>query len=47
MPYYGLAIRAQAMVIEALNTLLKVITRVTRISGRYISNLVKKAVENS
>jgi hypothetical protein len=47
MPYYGLATRAQAVVIKALGTLLKLITQITGISGRHISNLVKKAVENS
>src|SRR6266704_1978185 len=46
MPHYGLAMRAQAVVIKALGTPLKVITYVTRISARHISNLVKKAVEN-
>jgi len=46
MPYYGLATRAQAVVMKALNTPLKVITRITGISGRHIGNLVKKAVEN-
>jgi len=34
------------VVIKALNTPLKVITRITGISGRHIGNLVKKAVEN-
>ena len=47
MPCYGLVIRAQAVVIKALGTPLKVITYVTRISARYIGNLVKKVVENS
>jgi hypothetical protein len=47
MPYYSLAIRAQAIVIRALGTPLKVITCVTGISSKYISNLLKKAVENS
>jgi hypothetical protein len=47
MPYYGLAIRAQAVVIKALGTPLKLITEITGISGKYIGNLVKKAVENS
>ena len=46
MPRYGLAIRAQAVVINALGTPLKVITYITRISARHIGNLVKKAVEN-
>jgi len=46
MPHYGLVIRAQAVVIKALGTPLKVITYVTRISARHIGNLVKKAVEN-
>jgi hypothetical protein len=47
MPYYGLIIRAQAVVIKALGILLKLITKITRISSKYISNLVKKVVENS
>ena len=47
MPRYGLATRAQAVVIKALGIPLKIITYVTGISARYISNLVKKAVENS
>ena len=46
MPRYGLATRAQAVVIKALGTPLKIITNVTGISARHISNLVKKAVEN-
>ena len=46
MPRYGLAMRAQAVVMKALGTPLKVITYITGISARYISNLVKKAVEN-
>ena len=46
MPYYGLATRAQAVVMKALGTPLKVITHITRISARHIGNLVKKAVEN-
>jgi hypothetical protein len=46
MPYYGLATRAQAIVMKALGTPLKLITQIIRISGRHISNLVKKAVEN-
>ena len=46
MPRYGLATRAQAVVIKALGTPLKVITHVTEISARHIGNLVKKAVEN-
>ena len=46
MPYYGLAMRAQAVVIKALGTPLKLITQITGISGRHIGNLVKKAVEN-
>jgi len=46
MPYYGLATRAQAVVMKALGTPLKLITQVTGISGRHIGNLVKKAVEN-
>ena len=40
MPYYGLATRAQTVVIKALGTLLKLITKITRISGKYIDNLV-------
>ena len=47
MPYYGLATRAQAVVMRALGTPLKVITCVTGISSKHISNLLKKAVENS
>ena len=47
MPYYGLATRAQAVVIKALGTPLKLITKITRISGKHIGNLVKKVVENS
>jgi len=46
MPYYGLATRAQAVVIKALGTPLKLITEITGISGKHIGNLVKKAVEN-
>ena len=46
MPYYGLATRAQAVVMRALGTPLKVITCVTGISSKHISNLLKKAVEN-
>ena len=46
MPRYGLTIRAQAVVMKALGTPLKVITYITRISARHIGNLVKKAVEN-
>jgi len=46
MPRYGLATRAQAIVMKALGTPLKVITHITRISARHIGNLVKKAVEN-
>ena len=46
MPYYGLVIRAQAIVIKALGTPLKLITKVTGISSKHISNLLKKAVEN-
>ena len=46
MPYYGLVIRAQAIVIKALGTPLKLITKVTGISGKHISNLLKKAVKN-
>ena len=46
IPYYGLATRAQAIVIKALRTPLKVITHITRISAKHIGNLVKKAVEN-
>jgi len=46
MPRYGLATRAQAVVMKALGTPLKVITHVTGISARHIGNLVKKAVEN-
>ena len=47
MPYYGLATRAQAIVIKALGTLLKLITKITRISGKHIGNRVKNIVENS
>ena len=47
MPYYGLATRAQAVVMKTLGTPLKLITEVTGISGKYIGNLLKKAVENS
>ena len=47
MPYYGLATRAQAIIIKALGTPLKLITQITGISGRHIRNLAKKAVENS
>jgi N-acyl-D-aspartate/D-glutamate deacylase len=46
MPYYGLATRAQAVVIKTLGIPLKLITKVTGISGKYIGNLLKKAVEN-
>ena len=46
MPYYGLATRAQAVVMKALGTPLKLITQVTGISGKHIGNLLKKAVEN-
>jgi hypothetical protein len=46
MPRYGLATRAQAVVMKALGTPLKVITHVARISAGHIGNLVKKAVEN-
>ena len=46
MPRYGLATRAQAVVMKALGTPLKVITCITGISARHIGNLVKKAVEN-
>jgi hypothetical protein len=46
MPYYGLVMRAQAVVIRALGTPLKAITKVTGISTKYIGNLLKKAVEN-
>ena len=46
MPYYGLTTRAQAIVIKALGTPLKLITQVTGISGKYVSNLLKKAVKN-
>jgi hypothetical protein len=46
MPYYGLVTRAQAVVIRALGTPLKAITKVTGISTKYIGNLLKKAVEN-
>ena len=46
MPRYGLATRAQAVVMKALGTPLKIITDVTGISARHIGNLVKKAVEN-
>ncbi|OCK95484.1 uncharacterized protein K441DRAFT_716285 [Cenococcum geophilum 1.58] len=47
MPRYGLATRAQAVVMKALGTPLKVIAHVTGISARHIGNLVKKVVENS
>ena len=47
MPYYGLTTRAQAVVIKALGTPLKLITKITGISGKHIGNLVKKVVENS
>ena len=47
MPRYSLITRAQAVVIKALGTPLKIITNVTRISARHIGNLVKKVVENS
>ena len=46
MPSYGLATRAQAVVMRALGTPLKVITCVTGISSKHIGNLLKKAVEN-
>ena len=46
MPSYGLVTRAQAVVMRALGTPLKVITCVTGISSKHISNLLKKAVEN-
>ena len=46
MPYYGLATRAQAVVIRALGTPLKTITQVTGISTKHISNLLKRAVKN-
>ena len=46
MPRYGLATRAQAVVMKALGTPLKIITCITGISARHIGNLVKKAVEN-
>jgi hypothetical protein len=46
MPYYGLATRAQAVVMQTLGTPLKLITEVTGISGKHIGNLLKKAVEN-
>ena len=46
MPCYGLAIRAQTVIMKALRTPLKVITQVTGISARHIGNLVKKAVKN-
>jgi len=46
MPYYGLATRAQAVVMRALGTPLKVITQVTGISTKHIGNLLKRAVEN-
>ena len=39
MPYYGLATRAQAIVMKALGTPLKLITQITGISGRHIGNL--------
>jgi len=45
MPYYGLARRAQAVVLRALSTL-KAITQVTRVSTKHIGNLLKRAVEN-
>ena len=47
MPSYGLVTRAQAVVMRALGTPLKVITCVTRISSKHISNLLKKAIKNS
>jgi hypothetical protein len=47
IPYYGLTTRAQAIIIKALGTPLKLITKITGISGKHISNLVKKVVENS
>ena len=47
MPYYSLATRAQAVVIQALGTPLKVITQVTRISTKHIGNLLKKVVKNN
>ena len=47
MPYYGLITRAQAVVIKALGIPLKLITKITGISSKYIGNLVKKVVENS
>ena len=46
MPYYGLATRAQAVVMKALGTPLNLITQATGISGKHIGNLLKKAVEN-
>src|ERR1700723_3210273 len=46
MPSYGLATRAQAVVMRALGTPLKVITCVTGISSKHIGNLLKKVVEN-
>jgi transposase len=46
MPYYGLATRAQAVVMRALGTPLKAIAQVTGISTKHIGNLLKKAVEN-
>ena len=47
MPYYGLATRAQAVVMRALGTPLKAITQVTGVSTKHIGNLLKRAVENS
>ena len=46
MPYYGLATRAQAVVMKALGTPLKLITQATGISSKHIGNLLKKAVAN-
>ena len=46
MPYYGLATRAQAVVMRALGTPLKAIAQVTGISTKHIGNLLKKVVEN-
>ena len=45
--FYGLTTRAQAVVIKALGTPLKLITQVTGISGKHIGNLLKKVVENN
>jgi hypothetical protein len=47
MPYYGLATKAQAIVMRALGTPLKAITQVTGISTKHISSLLKRVVKNS